>query len=193
MVTSRRDAQGRLWPGGSRARGQWRFSLGSSGSLALPLVVQLTLDGALRAIVVPSDAPDDIAQLVDRTLVGTTRRIQANGLGFDHRRLSPGVQTHGDGSRVHVDPIVEVLCLAALALFPTRGDGGRVLQRGWQDRPTRRHAFTWPVWKQFLDRWSIDAILDNPRLAPHRFGSVPYKPATPSDTTRAYAAERLEP
>lgn len=134
---------------------------------------------------VGSDAPE---QLVADNLTANPHRIQANGLGFDIRRLAAGVQATGPAARVHADPVVELLCLYALRLFPTRGDGTTVRQRRWQDRPTRPGAFTWPTWNTPLDQWAIDALLDQPDLASNRYETVPYQPSNPSDTTRAYGA-----
>ncbi len=134
----------------------------------------------------------DEATLTDQVIAsreGRAVRVQANGLGFDIRRLSAGVQISGPASKVHVDPIVELLTLAALQLFPTRGDGHTIRQRGWKDRATSRGAFTWPTWPAPLDRWAIDAVLGQPTLAPARYRTVPYLPSNPSDTTRAFAAE----
>jgi hypothetical protein len=134
------------------------------------------------------------ASVVRQSLAGVARRVQTNGLGFDPRRLPSGVQASGATSKPHVDPVVELLCFAGLALFPTRGDGRLVLQRGWLGRATQRGAFCWIAWTPALDRWSIDALLDRtPRDADvvARFGVVPYRPSGDADTTRAYFGERL--
>jgi len=139
------------------------------------------------------------AQRIRATLQGTAVRERANGLGFDIRRIPSGVQPDAD---VRVDPAVECLCFVALEVFPVRGDGRRVLQRGWRDRETRRGAFAWPVWTEPLDIWAIDALLDHffaspgeatePGLGVHGvYGTVPFKPTGSSDTTRGYGAERL--
>lgn len=94
-----------------------------------------------------------------------------------------------------MDPVVELLCFSALTLFPTRGNGKRVLQRGWSDRATKRGALRWVAWRPPLDCWAIDAFLDlaepDPKDVLGCFGVVPYRPAAVADTTRAYFAERL--
>jgi transcriptional regulator with XRE-family HTH domain len=135
----------------------------------------------------------DIAERVRQTLRGTGRREQMNGLGFDARRLPAGVHKDRDP---YVDPVVELLALAALALLPTRGDGQRIRQRGWRDENSRAGAFEWIAWGYALDQWAIDALLDLPdhsldRLALARYRVVPYRPHDPKDPTRAYFAERI--
>lgn len=135
-------------------------------------------------------------ECVRATLEGRAPRVQLNGLGFDARRLPSGLHGPGPGSKVYADPVVELLCFAALALFPTRGDGRVVRQRGWRERSTQRGALEWLAWRPFLDRWAIDALLDMPaeaggRVAITRFRVVPYQPGGSNDTTRAYFAERV--
>jgi hypothetical protein len=141
---------------------------------------------------------------VDATLHGYARRILANGLGFDYRRLASG--SHADGNK-YVDPVVEILAFFGLALLPMRGDLDGEHARGWTQRASRRGAFQWPVWRMHLDRWGIDALLDRvpPIEASARqhtttlkllcvtaiFGSVPYQETGPMDATRAYASERV--
>ncbi|MBA2725943.1 MAG: hypothetical protein H0U53_08140 [Actinobacteria bacterium] len=127
-------------------------------------------------------------------------RVDANGLGFDHRRLVSGVLAKG---KVQVDPVAELLCYFGLALFPIRGDGRRERARGWGDRSSKRGAFYWPAWNQQLDAWGIDALLDRFHQRPRdtkelsRYGvfasflSVPYQPMADNDPTRAYASERV--
>lgn len=132
---------------------------------------------------------------VAQTLSGSAVRTPINGLGFDPRRLPAGVQASGARSKVHVDPVVELLCFAALALFPTRGRGRRIFQRCWYDRSTRVGAFEWVAWRPFLDRWAIDALLDLGRPASGdvtaRYQVVPYQPSGDADVTRAYFASRV--
>lgn len=140
------------------------------------------------------------AEAIAATLSGSGVRVEANGLGFDFRRLAMGVHAK---SKKTVDPVVECLCYFGLALFPVRGNGRRERPRGWVDPPSRRGAFSWPVWEQPLDAWGIDALLDRVHARPQdmkmlrRYGvfgsfrSVPYKPMADADTTRAYASERV--
>lgn len=152
-------------------------------------------DRLLRCV---SDLPADSdarIEAVVATLDGTARRVEGNGLGFDYLRLP----AQAEGGALRVDPTVETLAFFALALFPARGDGRRVRVRGWTSSHTQRGAFTWPVWREPLDRWAIDALLDrwykNPETAP-RYGvtaayrSVPYQPTGSGDVTRAYTSER---
>lgn len=138
---------------------------------------------------------DNRVEVVRLSLTGQLLRVQANGLGFDPRRLPSSVQASGKPSKVHVDPVVELLCFAALALFPTRGNGRQVRQRGWIDRSTQRGAFRWVAWRPALDSWAIDALLDANKLHGNtvisRYGVVPYRPSTVADPTRAYFGERL--
>lgn len=133
---------------------------------------------------------DDAVGAVDRTLEGSPlTRTPGQGLAFDILRVPSGANA---GSPT-VDPVIELLSLAALELFPVRGDGYASRQRLWTDRPNRRHALKWVSWNVPLDRWGIDAILDRPTKVPtvHMWGSVPYVPATSSDTTRGYGSEVL--
>jgi hypothetical protein len=142
-----------------------------------------------------------VEEAVAATLQGTARRIKANGLGFDYRRIASG--SHSNAEK-YVDPVVELLAFYGLALFPITGDGHVERPRGWNDRPSRQHAFRWPTWTPWLDRWGIDALLDRAQLAitPTRrrlrllgvtavFATVSYAPTGASDATRAYASERL--
>lgn len=138
---------------------------------------------------------DGVAEWVSDSLNGVGRRIKANGLGFDHRRL----QASADAPATFVDPVVELLAFYGLAFFPVRGTGQRGVARGWTAGPLTRGAFTWPVWRPSLDRWAIDALLDILASTPVRarllgvteaYATVPYAPKATSDVTRAYASER---
>jgi hypothetical protein len=94
------------------------------------------------------------AKVLAASIEGHGRRYQANGLGLDARRL-PG---SGDKTGVWCDPASELMAFFALALFPARG-GTEVEVRGWARRPGGAR-FTWPAWAGGLDRWAIDAMLD---------------------------------
>lgn len=133
--------------------------------------------------------------LVHASLFGLGHRMKVNGLGFDARRLATGVHS-GSLAEKYADPVVELMVFAALVLFPTRGDGRKVRQRGWRDRSTQRGAFGWSAWRPFLDRWAIDAFLDldlrlDDDLVLARYQVVPYQPSARADKTRAYFAERI--
>lgn len=139
------------------------------------------------------------AKPVGESLAGLAVRKKNNGLGFDIRRIPSGVQP---GAKVMVDPAIECLAFAALKLFPVRGNGRRMLQKGWIDQPTRRGAFSWPVWSHPLDAWAIEALLDRFYADPsHRasvvlsvtgaFASVPFQPTGSNDVTRGYGSERI--
>jgi hypothetical protein len=134
---------------------------------------------------------------IANTLAGTGVRERANGLGFDIRRIPSGVQPDAD---VMVDPVIECLCFAALRLFPVRGDGAVVRQRGWTAPASQRGAFKWPVWSEPLDVWGIDALLDRFYAGArdlHLFGlvgafaTVPFQRRGSSDVTRGYGSERI--
>lgn len=126
---------------------------------------------------------------VAATLNGTAPRTTGNGLGFDYRRLADG----------RTDPLIELLAFEALRMFPTRGNGTQARQRGWTTKATTPHAFRWATWTEDLDRWAIDAILDQihtPTAKPRPpitaiFATVPYTPTGDSDFTRGYASQRL--
>jgi hypothetical protein len=140
--------------------------------------------------------------MIAESLAGAGRRIQANGLGFDARRIPAGVQP---GAEVSVDPVIECLAFFGLALFPIRGNGRKERTRGWLTDAWRVGAFRWPSWSPLLDRWAIDALLDMAPRAAHDlrlarrlgisswFETVPYKPKGSSDSTRAYASRRWDP
>jgi hypothetical protein len=140
--------------------------------------------------------PEQLQQRLTETLAGRGKRVKANGLGFDHRRLSASA----DASGQYVDPVAEVLAFQGLAMFPVRGTGARAETRGWSGPASRRGSFTWPVWTPFLDRWGIDGLID--RFHTHRrqtrslglqaaYASVPYAPKAVAERTRAYASERI--
>lgn len=147
---------------------------------------------------------DDPGAAVEATLSGRATRVDGNGLGFDYRRLGSGVQPKGRTGML-VDPVVETLAFFGIGLFPARGGSDGERFRGWTLRSTRRGAFRWPVWAGSLDRWAIDALLDQAEAARGRpalcgrlgihawYQSVPYAPLTSADVTRAYASERARP
>lgn len=153
---------------------------------------------------------DPSTEDLHRTLEGTGKRIDSNGLGFDITRIG----SEADGSSKWIDPVVETLAFFGLALFPVRGLGtdariGRrvrtsTIQRGWVwdgERPPQPR-FIWPAWRLPLDRAAIDALLDLWRADRKGtwsgFGihaawrSVSYKPKGTSDVTRGFGAERLD-
>lgn len=134
---------------------------------------------------------DDVPEQVQRSLSGTIRRVQLNGLGFDHRRfLSPTDPT----GKVWIDPVVEVLAGVGLALLPSRGNGVRASHRGWTDRPLADGAFTWPTWSQPLGTAAIDALLDQywasrpTSIALLAYETIAYQPRASMDQTRGYAS-----
>lgn len=153
--------------------------------------------------------PTSLASRVASTLAGRGVRVQTNGLGFDVTRSSAGVDA---SAKVMVDPVIECLAFEGLQLFPMRGDGQRVggLQRGFTSRASRRSAFRWPAWRQLLDIWGVDSLLDQvaarlpregimkPGVRAHvqrlgvtaLYGSVYQRPQG-ADRYRAYGAERL--
>ena len=154
------------------------------------------------------DALDDgdaaLAAQIERTFAGQGRRVLANGLGFDYRRIAAPVP--GEATKF-VDPVIEVLAFFGLWLFPTGGDGRRLRARGWTGSPSKPGAFSWPAWRDPLDRWGIDSLLDlfygrppgsrlGRSLAPGIalsavYGLVPFERTGQSDPTRGYGSERL--
>ena len=145
-------------------------------------------------------AIEDPVKDLAATFAGKGRRVAANGLGFDARRLLAGVQE----ADKRVDPVVELLAFLAMPLFPMRGNGKQDDQaraRGWQGPARQTGSFRWCAWSPYLDRWGIDALVDllpgarQDPAAAKRLGvtawyhSVPYRWMSPSDTTRAYGAE----
>jgi hypothetical protein len=139
---------------------------------------------------------EERAGLVEASLGGYARRVRIYGLGFDYRRLDGAVSVAGGG----VDPVVELAAAYGMSLLPVRGDGRVAYPRGWSSRPSR--TLTWPAWAPFLDRWGIDALVDQvcaigPRPAvltrlgvTASYSSVAFRPLGAKDTTRAFASRR---
>lgn len=100
---------------------------------------------------------DDIAEALD----GLLQSAKGDGLGLDPGRFTDPQGTEKGVSTIHP---IEVMAFYGLALFPLRGDGvldaGRARQRGWTSGRRREDVFRWPAWRQPLDRWGIDALLD---------------------------------
>ena len=152
--------------------------------------------------------PANATRLRD-SLVGRAERVKNYGLGFDSTRLG----SLADASDQWVEPVVEVLALFGLAVFPMRGRGvDRRLsnrgnpderQRGWRKVPERNEPrrLVWPAWQQPLDDAGIDALLDvwNPwrkhtwaSLGVHAaWWSVRYQRRASADNTRAIGSEQL--
>ena len=98
---------------------------------------------------------------VEAALHGILPSAKGDGLGLDPTRFPDPQGTEKGVKTVHP---VEVMAFYGLALFPLRGDGvldvGHPRQRGWTARGRRGSVFRWPAWRQPLDRWAIDALLD---------------------------------
>ncbi len=166
-----------------------------------------------RKVYGKTDVPDQrIRQLFD----GVADRIGVHGLGLDAGRI--GAVRDSD-EEMMVEPIAETLAYFALALFPVRGDGRQVKnergrQRGWGVGPYLETEFIWPVWKQPLDRWGIDALLTAwhntwrrrgkdgyrslkaqwSRLGIHAgWKTVRFRSKGQSDRTSGYGSERIHP
>ena len=149
-------------------------------------------------------------------LSGTATPVDGNGLGFDISRFPDRAR---QGGSVMIQPVVEVLAFFGLALHPVRGDGIRkryenARQRGHRIGDRREGMYVWPAWRQELDQWGIDALLDawhrswKPRradgallwsssqrdwdvLGVHAaWESKPYKPVG-DDKNRGFGSERL--
>ena len=149
-------------------------------------------------------AVTDVGLAVQRTLAGTSRRVEKFGLGFDYRRITPPT----DPNRGNwVDPIVEAVAFFGLAFFPVRGTGevfhksSRAVTRGWTSGTTRVGGFRWTTWKSPLDAAAIDAMLDRfwsaekdlvSPLEGATFESVPYKQLSTADPTRGYGSRRVQ-
>lgn len=166
-----------------------------------------TLFDRLRSCRAALPLGEGLSIVVESTLVGRGRRVLLNGLGFDYRRIAASVP--GEADKL-ADPLIECLCFYGLLLHPMGGDGRRVHQRGWS-RQDGRPAFAWPVWRDALDCWAVDALLDivygrfaqTPnegritrgswsRLGVYAmFATVPFLGTGTNDTTRGYASERL--
>lgn len=151
----------------------------------------------LRCVEALPEVAGERADLVAASLGGRARRVPINGLGFDYRRL-PGAVLVTDPV---VDPVVELAAACGMSLLPVRGDGRVISARGWSSGRSR--AFTWPAWEPMLDRWGIDALIDqvgavaSRRSALARFGvtasysSVAFRPLGASDPTRGLASRRV--
>jgi hypothetical protein len=158
--------------------------------------------GALwhRAVKCAAKIPsDERVEWITRSLAGEGTRVTVNGLGFDSRRLASGVRGNEASGANQADPVVELLCFSSLALFPTRGDGRQIRQRGWRRSSTQDGSFTWVAWRPWLDRWAIDAFLDLDvghrsyagKDVIARYEVVPYRRKADADPTRAYFARRV--
>ncbi len=152
---------------------------------------------------------DLCTEQLQSTLSGHANRVQANGLGFDHTRVG----SLQDATDPWVDPVVEALAFFALAILPVRGQGVdgqldrsanvRVRQNGWRRLldSDGSLSFCWPAWRQPLDRYGIDALLDawtpERQAAWPQFGicaawrTVQFRPTTKRDMTRAFGSARL--
>ncbi len=134
---------------------------------------------------------------VGASLEGRGERAEMMGLCFDYRRLTSWSEA---SSKPLVDPVIELLAFASLALFPLRGDGRHAHQRGWIERD-RRPVFVWPSWRPPLDRWGIDALLDQvaqsrPRVATRLgcdvlFESVRFRKRNKTETDEGFASKRI--
>ena len=139
-------------------------------------------------------------------------RIRVSGLGFDQTRLG----SLADDTDKFVDPVVEVLAFYGIGILPVRGSGMKgdsaAVQRGWLrwnkgERRNKGRTFLWPAWKQPLDIFGIDALLDAwvksfrnstwkrnwSRLGIHAgWRLVSYEPrGGSSDPTRGFGSELL--
>lgn len=159
-----------------------------------PVPRGLTLHDRLGACMKALPEGRQAAAAVHQSLTGVARRVDGNGLGFDYLRLPASAE----GGELRIDPVVEVLAFFGLTLFSVRGDGRRVRARGWTASATRRRAFSWPLWRDALDRWAVDALLDRWYAEPKRaarygvtsaYQTVPYIPQGSADTRRAYTSE----
>ena len=169
---------------------------------------------------IPHHDPAGVAEVVEEALDGISVPVRDNGLGFDISRLPD--RAHEGGGLIMVEPVVEVLAFFGLALLPVRGDGirkrqERARQRGFGIGGRREGEFAWPAWRQPLDRWGIDALLDawhqtwKPRkvssgLKWHTcesdWGKIgvhagwetrSYRPTASADSTRGFSSERIRP
>lgn len=132
---------------------------------------------------------------VAATLDGAGRRVSAYGLGFDVTRIG----SLADDAKQLVDPVVEVLAFFGLALFPTRGDGFKRRQRGWQNSTLRAGSLQWVTWSPELDRHAVDALFDlalTPRRrqglpVTSRWENLPYAARADKDLTRGIGSRRV--
>lgn len=190
----RRIHTGHLWSSVSDLRADCDPANLDHGAFDPPAPRGETLWSRAAACVAKLPPAEERAQWVADTFGGLGNRAKLNGLGFDPRRFPSGVSA---ARTVTVDPIVELLAFAALPLFPVRGDGSQIRQRGWLDASSRPGSFTWIAWRPPLDRWAIDAIVDGPQIDGDdfviaRYDVVPYRPGGQSDVTRAYFSVRVE-
>ena len=101
--------------------------------------------------------PANITDALD----GTLPSAQGEGLGLDPDRFGDFQGREKGVKTIHP---IEVMAFHGLALFALRGDAiadaGHTRQRGWTTTRRREPVFQWPAWRQPLDRWAIDALLD---------------------------------
>lgn len=127
--------------------------LNSAGPFNVGVEKGVTLWERLMKIGRDLGADRNSADLMRMTLQGTAPRVGGNGLAFDCRRLPSGVQPPGPMCQ----PFVELLAFSGISLFPVRGDGKHLRQRGWTSKP---ESFRYPVWSAELNSDAIDAFLD---------------------------------
>ena len=106
----------------------------------------------------------DCSKGITAALAGTLPAAEGDGLGLDPMRFTDPSSADGGVATVHP---VEVMAFYALALFPLRGGGiissrhpSPARQRCWTTASGRSSVFRWPAWRDPLDRWAVDALLD---------------------------------
>ena len=115
--------------------------------------------------------PNSLSQVVRQSLDGEPDLIDANGLGFEIRRV---LRNNHPGSRSpKVDPVVELLSFAGISLLPLRGQGIATQKEKKRGTITTRQrcqprSFSYqgpmlrcPTWNHDdgLDVWGIDCLL----------------------------------
>jgi hypothetical protein len=160
-----------------------------------------TLWTRLRRVRELLEKDHELEHRIAASLAGRAKRVEANGLGFDYRRIPAAALGSG---QVRVDPAIECLAFFGLALVPVRGNGYSTAPRGWI---ARRGVpdFYWPVWREPLDQFAIDALLgmlytlgvDALASLPDALGifglykSVSYSKTATNDVTAALGSKRL--
>ena len=101
---------------------------------------------------------------IKHALLGTALRSKGAGTGLDPDRFTNPMSGEKGVSTVHE---IEMLAFFGLSIFPVRGagkisdtNGWLPRQRGWNTYKHRLGDFRYPVWRQPLDLYAIDALID---------------------------------
>ncbi|WP_184583469.1 type I-G CRISPR-associated helicase/endonuclease Cas3g [Lipingzhangella halophila] len=94
------------------------------------------------------------------------------GENLDHRVIRTAGDTPTGKSTPSGVPGATWLATQASPLLRLTGTGTRSMATMWH-RIGRRRVMVWPIWRQPLDLWAIQALLEHPQLRPHGLDEPP--------------------